>query len=84
MASDTRSRKKKGKSILQWYIKNLLCQKKEEKKKEKQIQVVFKNRTEKHGLVFPTSTKGSLMYHPTDRIAHTMAFAIPVVEHWQT
>ena len=22
------------------------------------------------------------MHHPTDRIAHTMAFLIPVVEHW--
>ena len=22
------------------------------------------------------------MHHPTDRIAHTTAFATPVVEHW--
>ena len=22
------------------------------------------------------------MHHPTDRIAHTMAFGTPVVEHW--
>ena len=22
------------------------------------------------------------MQYPTDRLAHTMAFAIPVVEHW--
>ena len=22
------------------------------------------------------------MHHPTDRIVHTMAFVIPVVEHW--
>ena len=22
------------------------------------------------------------MHHPTDRIPHTMAFVIPVVEHW--
>ena len=22
------------------------------------------------------------MHHPTDWIAHTMAFVIPVVEHW--
>ena len=22
------------------------------------------------------------MYHPTDRITHTMAFVTPVVEHW--
>ena len=22
------------------------------------------------------------MYHPTDRITHTTAFVIPVVEHW--
>ena len=23
------------------------------------------------------------MHHPTDRIAHTMVFVTPVVEHWQ-
>ena len=22
------------------------------------------------------------MHHPTDRIAHTMAYVTPVVEHW--
>ena len=22
------------------------------------------------------------MHHPTDRIAHTMAFVTPVLEHW--
>ena len=35
-----------------------------------------------HGLLFPNSNKGSYMYHPTDRIAHTKAFVTPVVEHW--
>ena len=24
----------------------------------------------------------SIMHHPTDRIAHTTAFATPVVKHW--
>ena len=23
-----------------------------------------------------------IMYHPTDRVAYTTAFVIPVVEHW--
>ena len=37
-----------------------------------------------HELLFLISNKGFfLMHHPTDRIAHTMAFIIPVVEHWQ-
>ena len=31
-----------------------------------------------HRLLFPINIKGS----PTDRIAHTMAFVTPVVEHW--
>ena len=35
-----------------------------------------------HGLLFPISSKGSYMHHPTDRIIHTTAFVIPVVEHW--
>ena len=36
-----------------------------------------------HGLLFPISSKGSFdMHHPTDRIAHTMVFVIPVVKHW--
>ena len=36
-----------------------------------------------HGLLFPLSSNGSFyMHHPTDRIAHTTAFVIPVVEHW--
>ena len=36
-----------------------------------------------HRLLFPINSKGSFyMHHPTDRIAHTTAFVIPVVEHW--
>ena len=39
-----------------------------------------------HRLLFPISSKGYFicfyMHHPTDRIAHTMAFVTPVVEHW--
>ena len=36
-----------------------------------------------HGLLFPIISKGSfIMHHPTDRITHTVAFVIPVVEHW--
>ena len=36
-----------------------------------------------HGLLFPINSKGSFyMHHPTDRIAHTRANVIPVVEHW--
>ena len=36
-----------------------------------------------HGLLFPISSKGSLyMHHPTAKIAYTMAFGTPVVEHW--
>ena len=36
-----------------------------------------------HGLLFPNSSKCSFyIHHPTDRIAHTMAFATQVVEHW--
>ena len=27
-----------------------------------------------HGLLFPMSTNGSFMHHPTDRMAHTTAF----------
>ena len=36
-----------------------------------------------YGLLFPISNKGSfiIMYHPTDRIIYTMAFATPVMEH---
>ena len=42
------------------------------------------NRLLPHGLLFLISSKGSFfnMHHPTDRIAHTMAFVTPVVEHW--
>ena len=35
-----------------------------------------------HGLLFPISSKGSFMHQPTDRIAHTIAFVTPVMEHW--
>ena len=36
-----------------------------------------------HRLLFLINSKGSFnMHHPTDRIAHTMAFVTPVVEHW--
>ena len=35
-----------------------------------------------HGLLFPISSKGSFIYHSTDRITHTTAFVTPVVEHW--
>ena len=36
-----------------------------------------------HGLLFLISSKGSFyIHHPTDTIAHTMAFATLVVEHW--
>ena len=36
-----------------------------------------------HGLLFPISSK-VLFYiiHPTNRIAHTTAFVIPVLAHW--
>ena len=34
-----------------------------------------------HGLLFLISSKGSFVYHPTDRITHTKAFVTPVVEH---
>ena len=27
-------------------------------------------------------SKVSYMHHPTDRRAHTIAFVIPVMEHW--
>ena len=36
-----------------------------------------------HRLLFPiNSTCSFYMYHPTDRLTHTTAFVIPVVEHW--
>ena len=36
-----------------------------------------------HGLLFPISSKGYFIcIHTTDRITHTTAFVIPVVEHW--
>ena len=34
-------------------------------------------------LLFLISSKGSFIWHHSiDRIAHSMAFVIPVVEHW--
>ena len=35
-----------------------------------------------HRLLFPISSKGSFICTIPDRIAHTMAFVTPVVEHW--
>ena len=36
-----------------------------------------------HRLLFPISSKGFFyMHHPTYRIAHTTAFATPVLQHW--
>ena len=36
-----------------------------------------------HGLLFSDYLQGFFyMHHPTDMIAHTMAFVTPVVEHW--
>ena len=35
-----------------------------------------------HRLLFLINSNGSYKHHPTDRIAHTMAFVTPVVEHW--
>ena len=35
-----------------------------------------------HELLFPISSKGSYVHHPTNRIAHTTAFVTSVVEHW--
>ena len=36
-----------------------------------------------HGLLFPINSKDSFICtNPQDRIAHTMAFVAPVVEHW--
>ena len=35
-----------------------------------------------HGLLFSISSKGSFICTIQDRIAHTTAFVIPVVEHW--
>ena len=35
------------------------------------------------GYSYRLTAKGFFyMHHPTDRIAHTMAFDTPVVEHW--
>ena len=33
-------------------------------------------------ILFPISSKGSFIYTIPVRIAHTMAFVTPVVEHW--
>ena len=35
-----------------------------------------------HGLLFPISNKGSFICRIPVRIAHTMAFVTPVMEHW--
>ena len=36
-----------------------------------------------NGLLIPISSKFFFyMQHPTDRIAHTIAFVTPVVDHW--
>ena len=35
-----------------------------------------------HGLLFPTNSKGSFICTIPDRIAHTTAFVIPVMEYW--
>ena len=34
-----------------------------------------------HGLLFPISSKGFYIHHPTDRIGHTTAFCY-TTEHW--
>ena len=35
-----------------------------------------------HGLIFPISSKDSFICTIPERIAHTMVFISPVVEHW--
>ena len=35
-----------------------------------------------HGLFFPISSKDSFIWTIPDRIAHTTAFDIPVMENW--
>ena len=35
-----------------------------------------------HGLLFLISSRGSFICTIPDRIAHTTAFVIPIVEHW--
>ena len=35
-----------------------------------------------HGLLFLISITRCYMHHPINKIAHTMAFITPVVEHW--
>ena len=35
-----------------------------------------------HGLLFPINSKGSFICTIPDRIAHTTAFVIPIMEHW--
>ena len=40
------------------------------------------NQLPPHGLLFPISSKGSFICTIPERIAHTMAFVTPVVEHW--
>ena len=35
-----------------------------------------------HRLLLSINSKGSYIYHPTDRITHITAFVTPVMEHW--
>ena len=35
-----------------------------------------------HWLLFPISSKGSVIWQPIDRIIHATAFVTPLVEHW--
>ena len=47
------------------------------------IQIVRKETCCRHiGYSFRLTARVLFMHHPTDRIAHTMAFVTPVVEHW--
>ena len=45
-------------------------------------QIVRRNALPPHGLLFLINSKGSFICTISDRIAHTMAFVTPVVEHW--
>ena len=46
---------------------------------ERTIQIARGNPLPPHGLLLPISSKGSFIYHPTDRIVHTTAFVKPVI-----
>ena len=41
-----------------------------------------RNLLPQHELLFLINSKGSFIYTIPDRIAHTMAYVTPVVEHW--